>query len=444
MRDAFCIKLIQNGDQRMPDRLKELEIILTNNTVLNDWFNPLEIALDKVRYSHKKYHAITMTTFILQNCVRQLNSTQSLRDHLQYLFHLNDDAIQVPLARSTYADALSNKGRLDITAQALIHLARHAAQLLPDRLAGLDGIEGRDIYAIDGSYQVESSHFTKITPSQGGCDSSKGHLLMTIFDLRAGIPINTEVDTDSISEIRYLKERWVGEDLTKQKNSLWVVDRAYIDAPYWDIRKNKNKVTMITRMKSNLNYTVVKDFKVATANKKQGIKKDQLIQLESSTQQWRLVGYQSDTGEYYEYLTNDLDLKSSVIAFLYHRRWDEEKYFDSYKNDMSNAKAWGQSQTAIRQQALTGIITFVLTRLFSYKHAQNFGMKTDGETQANKHRKKLEAYLAGETHDQFRAYHVNLSKITKQVWRFLKGCMLKKSRQKLYEAQLRPMMKAYI
>ena len=111
---------------------------------------------------------------------------------------------------------------------------------------------------------------------------------------------------------------------------------------------------------------------------------------------------------------------------------------------MSSSKAWGKSSTAIRQQALTGMITFILTRLFSYKHAQNFGMKADGETQVNKHRKKLEGYLAGITHDEFRVYHVNLSKVTKQVWRFLKCCMLKKNRHTLYKAQLRPMMKAYL
>ena len=30
----------------------------------------------------------------------------------------------------------------------------------------------------------------------------------------------------------------------------------------------------------------------------------------------------------YEYLSNDFTLTSDIIAFLYHKRWDEEKYFD--------------------------------------------------------------------------------------------------------------------
>jgi hypothetical protein len=40
-----------------------------------------------------------------------------------------------------------------------------------------------------------------------------------------------------------------------------------------------------------------------------------------------------------------------VIAFLYHRRWDEEKYFDNYKTDIINSKAWGKLPVAIEQQA---------------------------------------------------------------------------------------------
>jgi len=297
---------------------------------------------------------------------------------------------------------------------------------------------------MDGTYQAESCHFKKVTPSQGGTDSSKGHLQLTVFNLRTGVPVDTDIDVSSISEIRFVKERWASRELTTQKNSLWVVDRGFIDASYWDKRKRKFNVTSITRMKENLNYHVIKKIKVTRSNKKQGIKSDQLIQLDSSKETWRLIEYKSDTGESYQYLTNDLQLKSGIIAFLYHRRWDEEKYFDNYKNDMANAKAWGKSNTAIKQQAIIGIITFVLTRLFCDKHAKIFKIPIDGTTQIKKHQRKKEAYLQGKTKDHFKAFHSHLSKVTKQVWRFLKNCMLKKSRQLLYQNQLHPLMIRYL
>jgi len=385
----------------MASRLKSLETILMNKTVLNDWFTPAKEALETVRYSDKIFSTLSMMTFILQNCVRQLNASEILREHLQNLFHLDEEATTIPLARSTYSDALASKTRLSIVSQAVDNLVETATKALPDRLSGLEGIGNRCVYGMDGTYQKESSHFQRMTPSQGGTDSSKGHLELTIFDLRAGIPINVDVDTSSISEIRFVKERWGCDELTWQKNSLWVVDRGFIDSGYWDIRKQKQGVTMITRMKANLNYTVVETLKLTCSSKKQGVKSDRIIQLDSSKKRWRLVGYQSDSGEYYDYLTNEFELKSGVIAYLYHRRWDEEKYFDNYKNDMGNAKAWGKRETAIKQQALIGMITFILTRLFSEKQAQIFRMPTDGTTQEKRHQKKQEGYLVPDRKPRF-------------------------------------------
>lgn len=424
-------------------RLKNLEKTLNDGTVLEDWFLPAQQALESVRYSDKIFPTLKMNTFIQQNCVRQINDSVILREHLQFLFHLDDERSTPPLARSTYSDALASKKRLNIVSQVVLALAKHARETLPDRLAGLKGIGNRSIYALDATYQIESSHFSKLTPSQGGTDSSKGHMELVTFDLRAGIPINVDVDTSSIAEVRFVKERWDYCDLTSERNSLWVVDRAFIDSNYWDARRRQG-VTVITRMKENLNFSIMEDLKVTASNKKQGVVTDQIIELDSSSERWRLIGYRSDSGEYYEYLTNDFNLEPGIIAFLYHRRWDEEKYFDNYKNDMGNQKAWGKNSIAIKQQALIGIITFILTRLFTNRYGIIFNIPTDGNTQSKRHLKKQEKHLYGETKDHFKAFHVNLSKVTRQVWRFLKMCMLKKCHQRLYQTQLKPLMTAYL
>jgi hypothetical protein len=81
---------------------------------------------------------------------------------------------------------------------------------------------------------------------------------------------------------------------------------------------------------------------------------DQLIPLRSSKEVWRLIRFIAPNGEDYEHLRNDLALTPGIIAFLYHRRGDEEKYFDNYKTDMANSKAGGKSPIAIEQQALLG------------------------------------------------------------------------------------------
>jgi len=54
-------------------------------------------------------------------------------------------------------------------------------------------------------------------------------------------------------------------------------------------------------------------------------------------------------GRIYKYLTNNFDLEPGVIAFLYLRRWDEEKILDTWENDFSQRKAWGEGINAIKK-----------------------------------------------------------------------------------------------
>ncbi len=50
-------------------------------------------------------------------------------------------------------------------------------------------------------------------------------------------------------------------------------------------------------------------------------------------------------------------LLPGVVACRYCRRWEEEKCFDTWKNDFAQAKAWGKGTVAIANQARLAIIT---------------------------------------------------------------------------------------
>ncbi len=115
---------------------------------------------------------------------------------------------------------------------------------------------------------------------------------------------------------------------------------------------------------------------------------DKKIQHRSSKQVWRLINFISPDGKVYEYLTNDFSLSAGMVAFLYHRRWDEEKYFDNYKTDTANSKAWGKSPIATEQQALLGLVTHILMRLFLHKKGLEFGLEEDRQTQQKRHKKR--------------------------------------------------------
>ncbi len=115
----------------------------------------------------------------------------------------------------------------------------------------------------------------------------------------------------------------------------------------WDYYQNKYQSTVITRMKSVLSYTEVSERQVAKIPCNDNIQYDNVIEAKFSKKAWRLIGFVADDGTKYEYLSNDFNLEPGVIAFLYYRRWDEEKYFDTFKNDLAGKKAWGKSTIAI-------------------------------------------------------------------------------------------------
>ncbi len=223
-----------------------------------------------------------------------------------------------------------------------------------------------------------------------------------------------------------------------------MVDRAFIEARYWDQRKTKYRATVMTRMKSTFNYHILEEIAVAPTAVNEGIIWDKKIQLNSSKQVWRLIQFVSPDGKIYEYLSHDFTLSPGIIAFLYHRRWDEEKYFDNYKTDMANSKAWEKSPIAIEQQALLALVTHLLMRLFLHEKGQELGLNEDHQTQQKRHEKKETTYCIDWKGNYNRAFFKKLSKITKQAWRFLKNNFLKKSASWLFERKLKPILMAYL
>ena len=428
----------------MSKRLASLETTLLDQTILSDWFEPMQQALEKVRYSRKRFPTLKADIFILLGCLRQLQGMKTLRELVQSLFHWDEDADKPPLARSTWSDALSNRYRKTILRDAVQALVTIARARLPDRYAQFEALGSRPLIALDATYQTESSHYYPVYPHAGGKDNKKGHMALTAYDMRAGIAVDTQTDTTSVDEMRFVKAYWKQSHWTCVKNAIYVVDRAYIQASYWDERKTKYKATVITRLKSTFVYEVLETLPVEKTGNNTGVIKDERIQLKSSKQVWRLVTFKSPEGYEYEYLTNDFTLTPGMIAFLYHKRWDEEKYFDTYKTDLGNTKAWAKSPVAIEQQALFGLVTHILMRLFLHEQGKELGLEEDHRTQKKRHNNKARDYFYKAKGYYNRVFFRKLSKITKQAWRFLRSCFLRKSSQRLFERELRPVLMSYL
>lgn len=81
--------------------------------------------------------------------------------------------------------------------------------------------------------------------------------------------------------------------------------------------------------------------------------------------------------------------------------------FDNFKNDLANAKAWGKSPVAIEQQALMGLMTYVLTQLFLQRRYQELALPKGDATQALKHARKVEQYLEHRTENDLQEHHAD-------------------------------------
>ena len=430
------------------DRIVSLMHRLTNKTVFAELLAPVAQALARVRSAQGLGRTLSMGDFIALGVLRHLQGMHSLREQVQALLHLDPaEAACAPLARSTWSDALRSAERLGVLAQMLPALVGEAAAVLPDRLADIPGLGARPVRAIDGTYQKESAHFRRRTSKEGGEDNPKGHALLSFYNLRLGIPEDVQVETRNRHETAVLRDYDQSPHaLTRARETLFVVDRGFIDAHFWDTKKAKYAITIITRMKANLRIDSTEDLGVATDPVNTGVQRDLRVRLTSSREPWRLITYRTRRGHLVEFLTNEFALQPGVVAFLYSRRWEEEKCFDTWKNDFSQAKAWGKRIVAIDNQVRLAIVTSILVAMMLATTLGGDGL-TDTKAlrrQARRQAKRPQQPDGTDRPDWAAPLFRYTAKVSRQVLRFFKHCFLKPACPALYERELRPLLMAYL
>ncbi len=419
------------------ERLTAVMDSLMNQTVLGELLAPVARALAQIRGTDTVSRVLSMADFIGLGVLRHLQGMRTLREQVQSLLHWEPGtALRAPLARSTWSDALSSRHRRAVLQAAMAPLLGEARGVLPDRLAQFPALQGRPVYAMDGTYQSESAHYGRCTPRQGGEDNPKGHALLSFYDVRLGCPTDVHVDTRSRHETALLRDYdQSAQPMTRHKGALWLVDRAFIDAAFWDSRKKRLGMTLITRMKSSLCIESTEPLPVADVPTNEGVLKDLRITLRSSRQNWRLITFRSPRGHLVEFLTNEFKLEPGVIAFLYSRRWEEEKCFDTWKNDFSLA--------AIENQVRLAIVTSLLVALLLHRRMGQHGI-ADEKALRKQDRRQTSATDGTDRPDWSTPVFRYTSKVSRQVLRFFKHCFHKPASQALYEAQLRPLLLAYL
>lgn len=182
----------------------------------------------------------------------------------------------------------------------------------------------------------------------------------TLLDLKTSLPEFIVITNGDVHDVNILDE------LSIQKNSYYVMDKAYID--FKRLHKIHNeKAFFVVRAKENFQGTIVKSY---GSDVHQGVLKDTLQ---------KLSGYQSKRNypdnvrvvEFYDieqhktftFLTNNLKIKATTVAQLYKHRWYVELFFKWIKQNLKIKSFWGQNENAVRIQIWVAISMYVLVAI---------------------------------------------------------------------------------
>lgn len=140
----------------------------------------------------------------------------------------------------------------------------------------------------------------------------------------------------------------------KGRQVLYVWDCAGIDFGQWYKWKQSAGIYFLSRLNEKIKATVYGDLPFdADDDVNKGVLSDQLIHTATGGVPLRLITYQCPkNGTIYEFITNEMSIRPGVLAWLYMRRWDIEKTYDTFKNKMNECKAWASSDIAKSMQAL--------------------------------------------------------------------------------------------
>ena len=129
-------------------------------------------------------------------------------------------------------------------------------------------------------------------------------------------------------------------------------DRAIIDYRFLQKVKDQGGLYFITRPKSNSSLTRSGFHDIAPIPANEGVLTDELVAPAGTGRCIRRISWTDpDSGETWQYLTNEMKLPPGLIVFLYRRRRDLEKVYDQLKNKLNEKKSWAGSVTAKAAQA---------------------------------------------------------------------------------------------
>lgn len=191
-----------------------------------------------------------------------------------------------------------------------------------------------------------------------------GIKLHTLYDVKTSIPSFLYITNAIVHDVNIM------DIIPYEKGSFYIADKGYTD--FLRLYKiHTNGSFFVTRAKENLRF---KRMYSRAVDKTTGVQSDQIGKLEiyKSKNEYpanlrRIKFYDAEHDKDLVFLTNNMDLKASEIAFLYKKRWAVELFFKWMKQHLKIKSFWGTTLNAVKIQVYCAVIAYCLVAIIGNK-----------------------------------------------------------------------------
>ena len=308
--------------------------------------------LAKTHHKGRQLRTTSRWSQFVALCLGQLSGRHSLRDiesnmsaQSSRLYHLGAK----PIARSSLA-------RLNENQPAELYEALFSKLYTNcQRLASGHRFRFKNkLYSLDASLIDLSLKIFPWAHYALGKSAMKLHLSL---DHDGYIPNFATITEGKVSDID------VGRTLRYNRGSIVVFDKGYTDYKWFKALDNKG-IFFVTRIRKNAIWKVEER---RIVDKSEGLRSDQTITLtgvkskQIGMPKLRRVGYRDpESGQRYEFLTNNFTLSAQTIADIYKERWQVELFFKWIKQNLKIKAFVGNSKNAILTQIWIALCTYLI------------------------------------------------------------------------------------
>jgi len=370
-----------------------MQQISDQKQLIDRFIDPLHNALDTCKHQ-RSCPGLSDLQWLQMGVERSLKECKTGRGFLQdWAMAHSENSVGV----SHFFETLKSERRLDLVKEVNTQVAAWMPTHADSEIDALEDLAKIDVYAGDGHFHKTSTHELPIK----GKRRAVGHFYTLNLRTHALTHLSAADHQDGSKKgehdmhaLKRTSMEQLPQGSEKGRQVLYVWDCAGIDISQWHRWKQSAGIYFLSRSKDLMKYTFYGEMDFDRGDPvNRGVLTDQLVTNASSQVLFRYIRYRCPkTGTEYEFITNHMKVRPGVLAWLYKRRWDIEKTYDTFKNKMNEQKAWAKSRTAKTMQAQFLCLAHNLMVLMEQALSSEHKVRNDKETTRSK--KRIESAIA--------------------------------------------------